>query len=82
MVVGHSQTGEIDKIDGPYYFFKLIQKMRKALVTAAESKRSRLSQLREVFMGERPAVAARHVGGGHLGIEGALVIERDLREVP
>jgi len=31
MVVGHSQTGEIDKIDGPYYFFKLIQKMRNAL---------------------------------------------------
>ncbi|MBK6982693.1 MAG: SDR family oxidoreductase [Betaproteobacteria bacterium] len=31
MVVGHSKTGEIDKIDGPYYFFKLIQKMRKAL---------------------------------------------------
>ena len=31
IVVGHSQTGEIDKIDGPYYFFKLIQKMRNAL---------------------------------------------------
>jgi NAD(P)-dependent dehydrogenase (short-subunit alcohol dehydrogenase family) len=31
IVVGHSQTGEIDKIDGPYYFFKLIQKMRRAL---------------------------------------------------
>jgi NAD(P)-dependent dehydrogenase (short-subunit alcohol dehydrogenase family) len=30
-VVGHSQTGYIDKIDGPYYFFKLIQKMRKML---------------------------------------------------
>ena len=29
MVVGHSKTGYIDKIDGPYYFFKLIQKMRK-----------------------------------------------------
>jgi len=28
MVVGHSKTGYIDKIDGPYYFFKLIQKMR------------------------------------------------------
>src|SRR5262249_24404034 len=27
-VVGHSKTGEIDKIDGPYYFFKAIQKMR------------------------------------------------------
>ncbi len=31
IVVGHSETGEIDKIDGPYYFFKMIQKMRKAL---------------------------------------------------
>ena len=31
IVVGHSQTGEIDKIDGPYYFFKLIQKMRRML---------------------------------------------------
>ena len=26
IVVGHSQTGEMDKIDGPYYFFKAIQK--------------------------------------------------------
>ncbi len=31
IVVGHSKTGEIDKIDGPYYFFKLIQKLRNAL---------------------------------------------------
>jgi NAD(P)-dependent dehydrogenase (short-subunit alcohol dehydrogenase family) len=30
-VVGDSKTGEMDKIDGPYYFFKLIQKMRKLL---------------------------------------------------
>ena len=30
-VVGHSKTGYIDKIDGPYYFFKLIQRMRKML---------------------------------------------------
>ncbi len=29
-VVGDSKTGYIDKIDGPYYFFKFIQKMRKA----------------------------------------------------
>lgn len=27
VVVGHSQTGEIDKIDGPYYFCKAIQKI-------------------------------------------------------
>jgi len=31
IVVGHSQTGEMDKIDGPYYFFKAIQKARFAL---------------------------------------------------
>jgi NAD(P)-dependent dehydrogenase (short-subunit alcohol dehydrogenase family) len=31
IVVGHSQTGEMDKIDGPYYFFKAIQKARDAL---------------------------------------------------
>lgn len=28
MVVGHSKTGAIDKIDGPYYFFTLIKKLR------------------------------------------------------
>ena len=31
IVVGHSQTGEMDKIDGPYYFFKAIQRIRHAL---------------------------------------------------
>ena len=31
MVVGDSSTGEMDKIDGPYYFFKLIQRMRQLL---------------------------------------------------
>jgi NAD(P)-dependent dehydrogenase (short-subunit alcohol dehydrogenase family) len=31
IVVGHSQTGEMDKIDGPYYFFKAIQKLRSML---------------------------------------------------
>ncbi len=31
IVVGNSATGEIDKIDGPYYFFKMIQKMRRAM---------------------------------------------------
>jgi len=30
-VVGHSKTGFIDKIDGPYYFFKTIQKLRSIL---------------------------------------------------
>ena len=31
IVVGHSQTGQIDKVDGPYYFFKMIQKLRQSL---------------------------------------------------
>ncbi len=31
MVVGDSHTGEMDKIDGPYYLFKLIQRVRDAL---------------------------------------------------
>jgi NAD(P)-dependent dehydrogenase (short-subunit alcohol dehydrogenase family) len=31
IVVGDSKTGEIDKIDGPYYFFTLIKKMREIL---------------------------------------------------
>ncbi len=31
MVLGSSQTGEIDKIDGPYYFFRTLKKMREAL---------------------------------------------------
>jgi NAD(P)-dependent dehydrogenase (short-subunit alcohol dehydrogenase family) len=31
IVVGHSQTGEIDKIDGPYYFFTLLKKLREML---------------------------------------------------
>jgi NAD(P)-dependent dehydrogenase (short-subunit alcohol dehydrogenase family) len=29
IVVGDSQTGEMDKVDGPYYFFKAIQRMRQ-----------------------------------------------------
>ncbi len=31
IVVGDSKTGEMDKIDGPYYFFSLIKKIRSAL---------------------------------------------------
>jgi NAD(P)-dependent dehydrogenase (short-subunit alcohol dehydrogenase family) len=30
-VVGDSKTGEMDKVDGPYYFFKVIQRMRQLL---------------------------------------------------
>ena len=29
IVVGHSETGEMDKVDGPYYFFKLIRRIRQ-----------------------------------------------------
>ncbi|MEN8159244.1 MAG: SDR family oxidoreductase [Myxococcota bacterium] len=28
VVVGHSETGEIDKIDGPYYFFGALRRLR------------------------------------------------------
>jgi NAD(P)-dependent dehydrogenase (short-subunit alcohol dehydrogenase family) len=31
LVIGDSKTGEIDKIDGPYYFFRLIKKLRQTL---------------------------------------------------
>ncbi len=31
LVVGDSRTGETDKIDGPYYFFKPIQRLRRLL---------------------------------------------------
>jgi NAD(P)-dependent dehydrogenase (short-subunit alcohol dehydrogenase family) len=31
IVVGDSRTGEIDKVDGPYYFFKLLQRARRIL---------------------------------------------------
>ncbi|UJA21315.1 SDR family oxidoreductase [Thermoleophilia bacterium SCSIO 60948] len=31
IVIGDSETGEMDKVDGPYYFFKLIQRLRAAL---------------------------------------------------
>jgi NAD(P)-dependent dehydrogenase (short-subunit alcohol dehydrogenase family) len=33
IVVGDSRTGEIDKVDGPYYGFKLLQQMRRVLPT-------------------------------------------------
>lgn len=31
IVIGNSHSGVIDKIDGPYYFFRLIKKMRQTL---------------------------------------------------
>ena len=48
VVVGNSQTGEMDKIDGPYYFFKAIQKLRHWLpgVGAADRPGARLHEHR------------------------------------
>ena len=48
IVVGHSQTGDIDKIDGPYYFFKVIQKLRQSWppLVPAHRPRGRLHQPR------------------------------------
>jgi NAD(P)-dependent dehydrogenase (short-subunit alcohol dehydrogenase family) len=31
IVVGDSKTGEMDKVDGPYYFFKAIQRIRQVV---------------------------------------------------
>src|SRR5918995_5128802 len=31
IVVGDSRTGEMDKVDGPYYFFKLIRRLRNSV---------------------------------------------------
>ena len=31
MVIGHSETGEMDKVDGPYYFFPLLKLLRDRL---------------------------------------------------
>ncbi len=31
IVVGHSETGEMDKVDGPYYFFPVLKMLRDAL---------------------------------------------------
>lgn len=37
VVVGDSQTGVMDKVDGPYYFFKLLQKLRDVLPPGSRS---------------------------------------------
>jgi NAD(P)-dependent dehydrogenase (short-subunit alcohol dehydrogenase family) len=31
MVIGHSETGDMDKVDGPYYFFPLLKALRDVL---------------------------------------------------
>ena len=40
IVVGDSQTGEMDKIDGPYYFFKVIQRLRQLLPRVDAARRA------------------------------------------
>ena len=46
IVVGDSQTGEMDKIDGPYYFFKAIQRMRHAAARVGAAGRAWTSATR------------------------------------
>ena len=41
IVVGDSRTGEIDKVDGPYYVFKLLQQARRVLPSLAAGGRRR-----------------------------------------
>ena len=68
IVVGHSKTGEMDKIDGPYYFFKAIQKLRqrcprgsprRARAGPRTSYRSTTSPPRWTTSPTRPASTAR-----------------------
>ena len=33
MVIGHSETGAMDKVDGPYYFFPILKMLRDSLPT-------------------------------------------------
>ena len=48
VVVGHSETGEMDKVDGPYYFFPLFKRLRDtpAGLAAAGRRRPRRHQRR------------------------------------
>ena len=41
IVVGHSETGDMDKVDGPYYLFPLIKRMRDNLPALAAAGRRR-----------------------------------------
>ena len=73
IVVGHSETGEMDKIDGPYYFFKLLQRLRHALpgVGAAGGPAGRRDQhraggLRRARDGPHRPHAGRRAPRGHL----------------
>ena len=45
IVVGNSETGEMDKIDGPYYFFKLIRRIRQVVPAVdADARASRAAR--------------------------------------
>ena len=46
VVVGHSETGAMDKVDGPYYFFPVLKRLRDtaAVVAAAGRRRPRRHQ--------------------------------------
>ncbi len=64
IVVGDSHTGEIDKIDGPYYFFKLIQKLRDTLpswvpMIGLEGGRINIVPVDFVVDGDRPSRPSR-----------------------
>ena len=41
VVVGHSETGAMDKVDGPYYFFPLIKRLRDTAAGLAAAGRRR-----------------------------------------
>ncbi len=41
IVVGDSRTGEIDKIDGPYFIFKSLQRLRRVLPSWLPTRRDR-----------------------------------------
>ena len=85
IVVGNSKTGEMDKIDGPYYFFKVIQKLRHALPEWAplvsvewgwtEPRPGRLRGRRD--RPHRPRGGPRRAGLPHRRPEGRSVRRRD-----
>ena len=69
IVVGHSQTGEMDKIDGPYYFFKAIQKLRHALPRVVPADRRSSSGDTNIVPVDFVADAMDHIAHQH-GLDG------------
>ena len=61
IVVGDSRTGEMDKVDGPYYFFKAIQRLRQLVPewVPLVGPRPRLHERRAGGLGGRRAGAHR-----------------------